>query len=52
MFDNFKKAIEKNDFENKEIMDAYYCVQSIMKAYESIENNSIKLSLKNNFPQI
>jgi predicted dehydrogenase len=52
MFDKFKMAIDHHDFQNKEIMDAYFCIQSIMKAYESIENNSIKLSLENNFPRI
>lgn len=52
MFDKFKLAILHDDFKNKEIMDAYFCVHSIMKAYESIENNSIKLSLENNFPRI
>jgi predicted dehydrogenase len=52
MFDKFKMAIDQHDFKNKEIMDAYFCIQSIIKAYESIENNSIKLSLENNFPRI
>jgi predicted dehydrogenase len=51
MFDKFKIAIDEHDYQNKEIMDAYFCIQSIMKAYESIENNSIKLKLENNFPQ-
>lgn len=52
MFDKFKIAVLTDDFLNDEIKDAYYCVQSIMKAYESIEKNSIKLPLENNFLQI
>lgn len=49
MFDQFKLAITNNDFQNSEIMDAYFCIQSIVKAYESINNNSSKISLYNNF---
>lgn len=49
MFDKFKTAIEQNDFENNEIKDALVCVKSIMKAYESIENNSNKTVIENNF---
>lgn len=52
MFDQFKTAIVKKDYLNKEIIDAYFCIQTIMKSYESIENNSRKLSLKNTFPNI
>jgi predicted dehydrogenase len=50
MFDKFKKAIASNDFKNAEIMDAYFCIQAIMKAYESIENNSTKIQIKTDFP--
>jgi predicted dehydrogenase len=49
MFDQFKIAIENNDYQNKEIIDAHACIQSITKAYESIRNNSIKLAFKNEF---
>ena len=49
MFDNFKIAIQENDFANKEIIDAYFCVHSIVKAYESINNNSTKINLMNRF---
>lgn len=49
MFDKFKLAISENDFQNAEIRDAYFCIQSIMKAYESIENNSSKVKINNYF---
>ena len=49
MFDNFKKAISEEDYKNKELIDAYVCIDSIMSAYDSIESNSIKLNLKNSF---
>jgi predicted dehydrogenase len=49
MFDKFQTAISTNDFQNQEIMDAYYCIQSIMKAYESIKNNSVKTEINNQF---
>ncbi|MFA6237739.1 MAG: Gfo/Idh/MocA family oxidoreductase [Bacteriovorax sp.] len=52
MFDRFKIAIENNDFKNNEIMDAYFCVQAIMKSYESITRNSAKLVLENTIPKI
>lgn len=52
MFDKFKLAIEQNDFRNSEIIDAYFCIQSITKAYESIDNNSLKLPLKNVYSHI
>ncbi len=48
MFNKFKTAIEQKDIMNAEIKDAYYCIQSIMKAYESIGNNSAKTSIENN----
>ena len=47
MFDQFKMAIMNNDFKNKEIMDAYYCVHSIVKAYDSINANSTKMYIEN-----
>ncbi|MGZ3789364.1 MAG: Gfo/Idh/MocA family protein [Bacteriovorax sp.] len=50
MFDKFKLAIETDDFVNQEIMDAYHCIAAITKSYESIQNNSIKLSLEKSFP--
>ncbi len=49
MFDLFKTAIEKGDTLNHEIKDAYFCIQSIMKAYESARNNSIKIEMNNKF---
>ncbi len=50
MFDKFKYAIINDDFKNDEIIDAYFCIQAIMKSYESIENNSTKLKLERFFP--
>jgi predicted dehydrogenase len=52
MFDNFKQAILLEDIKNKELLDAFVCIHSISKAYESIENNSIKLNLENSFSYI
>lgn len=52
MFDQFKCAITQNDFQNKEVIDAYFCVQSILSAYDSIDLNSKKLKIKNNFQYI
>jgi predicted dehydrogenase len=52
MFDKFKEAINNNDFRNSEITDAYFCIQAIMKAYESIENNSEKININSDFPQL
>jgi hypothetical protein len=52
MFDKFKVAINNNDFRNSEITDAYFCIQAIMKAYESIENNSEKININSDFPQL
>ena len=49
MFNKFKTAIASDDFQNAEIRDAYYCIQSIMKAYESIESNSVKKNINNDF---
>jgi predicted dehydrogenase len=49
MFNNFKTAIEKNDFLNREMMDAYFCIQAIMKAYESIDNKSLVIAIDNSF---
>ena len=49
MFDKFIKAIDTNDYQNAEIMDAFACITSIMKAYESINNNSTKVAIDNKF---
>lgn len=52
MFDKFKKAIDSEDYLNKEIIDAFFCIKTIKKSYESIERNSQKVSIENNFPAI
>lgn len=52
MFDKFKIAIAEQDYLNSELVDAYYCIQTISKSYESIEKNSIKLNFENRFPNI
>lgn len=49
MFDLFKTAMEEGDILNHEIKDAYFCVQAIMKAYESANNNSSKIVIDNQF---
>lgn len=50
MFDKFKRAIDENDFFNDEIRDAYFCIKTIMKSYESIQNDSMKINLSTTFP--
>lgn len=52
MFDKFKKAMAEEDYLNDEIRDAYFCVKTIMKSYESIQNDSMKIKLSNTFPNI
>jgi predicted dehydrogenase len=49
LFDEFKKTIVENNFQNKELVNAFCCVQSILKAYESIDKNSSKIKFENNF---
>jgi predicted dehydrogenase len=51
MFDQFQIAIKENNFLNKDIVDAYYCIQSIVKAYESINLNSLNIAINNNIMQ-
>ena len=45
MFDLFLKAIKEEDYLNKEVKDAYFCVQGILKAYESASKSSKKIDL-------
>ena len=45
LFDSFKQAIQTNDFMNKEIMEAWLCIQAITTAYASAEQGSIELPL-------
>ncbi len=52
MFDKFKMAIACEDYLNKEIVDAYFCIQAIQKSYQSIDTNSQKIPLENTFPNI
>lgn len=52
MFEEFKTAIAKNDILNKEIIDAYFCIQTIMKSYESISMDSKKIPIENSLPNI
>jgi predicted dehydrogenase len=52
LFDKFKKAIAEKDILNDEIKDAYFCVQTIMKSYESINNQSITVPINNVFPNL
>lgn len=50
LFDRFVQAIEMRDYENADLMDAYFCIKSIMASYESIEKNSSKVHLNCVFP--
>lgn len=52
MFDKFKEAIITEDVLNEEIKDAYYCINSIMGAYESIEKSSLKIDLSESFSEL
>lgn len=45
MFDDFKRAIQQNDFLNKEILDACFTIHVIQKAYESAQNHCKELDL-------
>ena len=49
MFDKFKIAIAEGDILNEEIRDAFYCINSIMGAYESINKSSAKVTLSESF---
>ncbi len=49
MFDLFMVAMKEEDVLNSEIKDAYFCIQAIMKAYESANNNSTKILINNQF---
>jgi len=48
-FDKFKTAIYDNDIMNQNIQDAYYCINSIMAAYQSMKNSSKRVIMENNF---
>lgn len=45
MFDKFKTCIKDMKIINDEFKDAYHCIMAIMKAYESSDNNSVKISI-------
>jgi predicted dehydrogenase len=49
MFDKFRSAIDNSDYFNSEIREAFFCIQAIMKAYESIENKSLTTTIDNSF---
>ena len=45
LFDQFKHAIENNEYAGKEAKEAYRCVEIITRAYESAKNGCKELSL-------
>jgi predicted dehydrogenase len=45
LFDQFKKAIETEDFVGKEARESYLCVQLIMAAYKSAEEGCREMAL-------
>lgn len=49
LFDQFKKAIEEDDFVGKEAKESYLCIQLIEKAYESAQNKCIEMDLETEF---
>ena len=48
LFDQFRSAIENNDYAGKEAQEAYACVEIITRAYESAKNGCQELSLGGN----
>lgn len=50
MFDKFKHAILEGNYLNDEIRDAYFCINTIMKSYDSIQNDSMKIKINDSFP--
>lgn len=52
MFDRFKRSIAEGDIFNSEIRDAYFCIKTITKSYESIQNDSMKINISNSFPNL
>lgn len=49
LLDQFLRAIKDNDFLNKELVDAFYSIQTIMKSYESANSNSKMVSIDQNY---
>lgn len=52
LFDQFKAAIENNDFVGKEAREAYLCIQLIDAAYQSAEEGCRELTLSTQIPGI
>lgn len=50
LFDQFKTAIEKNDYVGKEAREAYLCIQLISAAYTSAQEGSRELPLSTETP--
>jgi len=50
LFDQFKKAIEQNDYVNKEAREAYLCIQLIEAAYLSAASQCREQSLSDRVP--
>ena len=50
MFDQFKTAIQKDDFVGKEAQEAYLCIQLITNAYRSAQEGSREMSLSSQIP--
>ncbi|MCO5143373.1 MAG: Gfo/Idh/MocA family oxidoreductase [Oligoflexia bacterium] len=48
MFDLFLKAIDENDYVNKEILESYACVEVIEKSYLSSKEQGLNLTLETN----
>ncbi len=48
LFDQFRTAIENNDYAGKEAKEAYRCVEIITRAYESAKHGCKELSLGGN----
>ena len=45
LFEQFKEAIEKDEYVGKEAKEAYRCIEIISKAYESAKNNCLEQKL-------
>jgi len=45
LFDQFKTAVENQDYAGKEAKEAYRCIEIITRAYESAKQGCKELSL-------
>lgn len=49
MFDEFRQCIRNSDYVNRELREAYACIQIIMTSYESAQKKCVELKLDQSF---